>query len=490
MTPNDCYSWCAPTVVCWENPATVQMACDDYPCEVRRNRGAEPRQFSAWQQQVDGSFDYALVVLSCAPMTITMGHKAVHRLVRVAQDTGAAMVYSDHFTRTLDGSVMRHPLIECQDGALRDDFDFGSIALFRTSALCQALEDIDAACRGHEINLATIDHAGFYAVRLALMQRGRVVHVPELLYTDEQIDARSSGERIYDYQAQCAAARQREMEEVCTWHLKQVGAYLPPTLYTRLDVSQGDFPVECTVVIPVLNRERVIRDAIASVLAQQAPFRFNLIVVDNHSTDGTSQAIDEFSSDPRLVHLIPSRYDLGIGGCWNLAAYDARCGRFVIGLDSDDVYATPHVLATMVAKFYDEGAAMVVGSYRIVDERLQELPLGVIAHREWTHDNGRNNLLHVNGIGGPRAFYTPIYRALCLPPSSYGEDYGMALMLSRHYRVGRVWDVMTLARRWDDNTDANLDLERENQNNRYKDRLRTYELMARQQFVKSIKKES
>ena len=335
-----------------------------------------------------------------------------------------------------------------------------------------------------EHDFKKLEYAGFYAVRLALSRLGKIVHIPEYLYTCDEIDLRSSGERIFDYQLEKEAEKQKEMEAVCTWHLTKIGAYLPPKRYEDVDLSEGEFPVECSVIIPVLNRVNVIRDAIKSVLTQDAPFKFNLIVIDNHSSDGTSEAINEFVSDPRLIHIIPNRRDLGIGGCWNFGIYDERCGRFAIGLDSDDMFATPHVLEAMISKFYEDNAAMVVGSYKVVDNDLQEVPPGIIAHREWTLENGRNNLLRVNGIGGPRAFFTPIYRRVCLPCSSYGEDYGMGLMISRHYRVGRVWDVMTLARRGDENTDSDLSIEQENANNIYKDRLRTWEVQARKALLK------
>lgn len=254
---------------------------------------------------------------------------------------------------------------------------------------------------------------------------------------------------------------------------------MEPGAYKTLNLKEGNFEVECTVIIPVLNRVRTIGDAIESVLKQKADFKYNLIVVDNHSTDGTSELIERYATDERVIHLIPERNDLGIGGCWNLGADDSRCGRFVIGLDSDDVYKTDQVLATMVAEFYRSGSAMVVGGYEITDFDLNILPPGKILHNEWTEDNGRNNLLRVNGIGGPRAFYTPVFREIHLPNTCYGEDYAMGLYISRHYHVGRVWDVMTCARRWDDNTDANLDVTAMNANNVYKDRIRTWELRAR-----------
>ena len=423
-----------------------------------------------------GNSKYGIYVLS--PVNyLAMGHMALRRMIKVAQDTNAAMVYCDHYNRLPNDSIVKHPVIDCQEGSLRDDFDFGPVVMINSDYLLKASMEI-------EHDFKKLEYAGFYAVRLALSRLGKIVHIPEYLYTCDEIDLRSSGERIFDYQLEKEAERQKEMEAVCTWHLTKIGAYLPPERYEDVDLSEGEFPVECSVIIPVLNRVNVIRDAIKSVLTQDAPFKFNLIVIDNHSTDGTSEAIDEFVSDPRLIHIIPNRRDLGIGGCWNFCIYDERCGRFAIGLDSDDMFATPHVLEAMISKFYEDNAAMVVGSYKVVDNDLQEVPPGIIAHREWTLENGRNNLLRVNGIGGPRAFFTPIYRRICLPCSSYGEDYGMGLMISRHYRVGRVWDVMTLARRGDENTDSDLSIEQENANNIYKDRLRTWEVQARKALLK------
>ena len=413
---------------------------------------------------------YGIYILK--PVHIEMGHMALRRMIKVAEDTGAAMVYCDHYYRLPDGSLAKHPVIDCQEGSLRDDFDFGPIVMINCNCLFKACMEI-------EHDFEELKYAGFYAERLAMSRFGKIVHIPEYLYTTNLGETRSSGERIFDYQRESEAEKQREMEVVCTWHLKKIGAYLPPEQYNDVDLTQGEFPVECSVIIPVLNRAKMIGDAIKSVLTQMATFKFNLIVIDNHSTDGTTEVIDSFTSDPRLIHIIPERYDLGIGGCWNLGIYDERCGRFAIGLDSDDLFATPHALETMISKFYEENAAMVVGTYKVVNNDLQEVAPGVIAHREWTRENGRNNLLRVNGIGGPRAFFTPIYRETCLPCSSYGEDYGMGLMISRHYRVGRVWDVMTLARRGDDNTDSHLSIEQENANNLYKDRLRTWEVQAR-----------
>lgn len=407
---------------------------------------------------------------------LKLGLHALKRMVQIADDSDAVMCYADRY-QVRKGEVVKAPVIDYQQGSLRDEFDFGSVALIRTSALKQAAREMTGNYR----------HAGFYDLRLRLSEMGELVHINEYLYSEVAMDLRSSGEAIFDYQNPDNRGKQLEMEAVVTDYLKRVGAYLEPGCYEALDLKQGDFAVECTVVIPVLNRVRVIRDAIKSVLKQKADFKYNLIIVDNHSTDGTTEAIDEFAGDERVVHIIPERTDLGIGGCWNLGVDDPRCGRFVIGLDSDDVYKTEHVLTTMVAEFYRSNSAMVVGGYEITDFNMNVLPPGEILHKEWTDDNGRNNLLRVNGIGGPRAFFTPVYKSLYLPNTCYGEDYAMGLYVSRRYRVGRVWEVMTCARRWEDNSDANLDVFKMNANNVYKDRIRTWELQARIAYNKRKK---
>lgn len=458
----------------------LSIADGDLYCKQERHQSDDLQKLLAWSMDVDMMeiSDYLIIILN--DIAIETGHMALRRMVKVAQDTNAAMVYADHYTRMEDGKLAKNPLIDYQEGSIRDDFDFGPMVMLRTKTFIKALREVESTFR-------TLDFAGFYAVRLALSRMGDIIHIPEYLYTCDVIDSRSSGERIFDYQAPDSVWQQLEMEKVCSHHLKELGAFLLPTHYRNINLWEGEFPVECSVIIPVLNREKVIRDAIKSVLKQETSFDFNLIVIDNHSTDGTTEAIDEFADDPRLIHIIPERYDLGIGGCWNLGIYDERCGRFAIGLDSDDLFATPNALNTMVRKFYDENTAMVVGTYKVVNDKLQEVAPGIISHREWTYENGRNNLLRVNGIGGPRAFFTPIYRNTCLPCSSYGEDYGMGLMISRYYRVGRVWDVMTLARRGNDNTDSDLTIEQENAYNLYKDRLRSWEIQARIAFNKSKK---
>lgn len=419
---------------------------------------------------------------------LVLGYKALERFERLAGDTGAGMLYADHY-HIKAGKRAKAPVIDYQMGSLRDEFDFGSVLFFRTSALKESALRMSGDYKV----------AGLYDLRLKLSQRYALEHINEYLYTDVERDLRTSGEKIYDYCDPRNVASQQEFEAACTSHLKDIGAYLSYDMFTPecdkvvcYDGGESQWPVECTVIIPVLNRVRVIKDAIDSVLMQDTDFKFNLIVVDNHSTDGTTQAIDEYAGDPRVIHIIPERDDLGIGGCWNLAAFDDRAGRFVMGLDSDDLFAHAHVLQAMVDKFKEgdnlmAGPAMVVGTYKVVNADLDEIAPGIIDHHEWTPANGRNNLLRVNGIGGPRAFYTPIYRDIALSNTSYGEDYGMALMISRNYAIDRVWDVMTLARRWDDNTDADLDIESENANNVYKDRLRTWEIKARIAQNKGLK---
>ena len=268
------------------------------------------------------------------------------------------------------------------------------------------------------------------------------------------------------------------MEEACTEHLKAVGAYLEP-VFDKIEFDKGDFEYEASVIIPVRNRVRTIRDAIRSVLSQKADFKFNLIIIDNHSTDGTTEAIDEFKDDERLIHIVPERDDLGIGGCWNVGAHHSKAGKFCVQLDSDDVYSDENTLAKMVKAFYDNNSGMVVGTYRLTDIELNTIPPGIIDHREWTPENGRNNALRINGLGAPRAFYTPMLREIMVPNTSYGEDYALGLAFSRKNQIGRVYDVVYNCRRWEDNSDAALDINKMNANDLYKDRIRTWELEAR-----------
>ena len=383
----------------------------------------------------------------------------------------ATMCYS-HYRKKIDGNVVDAPTIDWQPGSLRNDFDFGPVILFRVNALKEYV--------GMELD--EFEYAGFYQLRLAMERLGKIYHHQEYVYTVDEDDTRKSGEKQFDYVNPAQRNVQIEMEEVCTHHLKQVGAWLPPCKYDNIDLSTGEFPVEASVVIPVLNRESTIADAITSVLKQKTSFAFNILVVDNHSTDKTPQIIDSFG-DERVVHIIPSRNDLGIGGCWQLAVNDARCGRFAVQLDSDDIYSDENTLQRVVDGFYEQQCAMLIGSYRICDFELNTLPPGIIDHREWSEENGRNNALRINGLGAPRAFFTPVIREVEFPNVSYGEDYAVGLQISRRYRIGRIYDVLYLCRRWGGNSDAALSHEKVNAHNYYKDSLRSAEFAARKELV-------
>ena len=404
------------------------------------------------------------------PSVLKPGYFAFERMVRIAEDTRAGMVYADYYAIT-DGKKKNQPVIDYQEGSLRDDFNFGSLLLYNADALKEA------ATRMNE----NYQFAGLYDLRLKVSQHHPLVHINEYLYTEIEEDKRASGERIFDYVDPKNRQVQIEMEQACTQHLKEVGAYLAPQ-FDKIEFNKDHFEQEASVIIPVRNRIKTIKDAIASVLRQKTSFPFNLIVVDNHSTDGTTEAIDKFKSDGRLNHIIPERDDLGIGGCWNLGVHHPKCGKFAVQLDSDDVYSGEDTLQKIVDAFYEQQCAMVVGSYRMTNFNMEEIPPGIIDHREWTPDNGRNNALRINGLGAPRAFYTPVLRDIKVPNTSYGEDYALGLNISRRYRIGRIYDVLYLCRRWEDNSDASLDVEKMNAHNLYKDRIRTWELQARKQL--------
>lgn len=409
------------------------------------------------------------VLLYTKSLPLEMGMLALDRIIGVAEDTGADMLYADHYELITgpDGETVRrkHPLIDCQRGALRDDFDFGSVLVFRRTALRKAVREMKADRKW----------GALYDLRLRMK---KIVHINEYLYTEIETDSRKSGEKQFDYVDPKNRQVQIEMEEICTDHLKRIGAWLAPD-FKEVAFGQS-FPVTATVVIPVFNRIRTVKDAVESALSQKCDFPFNVIVVDNHSSDGTTELLAQMAeADTRLVHLIPEKNDLCIGGCWNLAVHHELCGEFAVQLDSDDVYSGPDTLAKIVAAFREQKCAMVVGTYQMTDFQMNPIPPGVIDHKEWTEGNGRNNALRINGLGAPRAFWTPLLRKLNLPNTSYGEDYALGLRISREYRIGRIYDVLYCCRRWEGNSDAALEIEKVNANNLYKDRVRTWELEAR-----------
>lgn len=399
-----------------------------------------------------------------------MSEDALARMVRVADDTGALMVYADHYV-VKDGIREAHPLIDLQEGALRDDFDFGTVTLVRTDVLREFTE---RQSRKYE-------YAALYAFRLYMQRKGLIFHLNEYLYTSEMLDMRKSGEKQFDYVNPRNREVQIEMEQAVTEHLTIIGALVDNKKYKEPQFTLGDFPVEASVIIPVYNREKTIADAVRSALSQEASFEYNVIVVDNHSTDNTGKILREIS-DPRLVVIVPERTDLGIGGCWNEAVYSKSCGRFAVQLDSDDLYSGTDTLQRIVDCFHEQRTGMVIGSYRMCDFDLQTLPPGIIDHREWTDDNGANNALRINGLGAPRAFFTPLLREVGFPNTSYGEDYALGLWFSRTYRIGRIYDELYLCRRWGGNSDADLSIDKLNKNNSYKDKLRTIELLVRKKM--------
>ena len=424
--------------------------------------------------------DYVLLLTK--PTNLVIGEGALERMVRVASDTNAMMVYADHYEqKTVDGKTYteKHPTIDYQIGSIRDDFDFGSLLLIRTSVMKKW------ATHARELKL---EYAGLYDLRLFLSREGLLFHLNEFLYTEEELDTRVSGVKQFDYVNPSNRAVQIEMETVATAHLKAINAIVDTSAYRDVDFDEQEFVYEASIVIPVFNREKTICDAVQSALSQDVQFKFNVIVVDNHSTDKTSELLDgmqtlaNLDGEEHLVVLRPKRKDLGIGGCWNLAINDNRCGRFAVQLDSDDLYSSPKTLQLIVDTFYKQQAAMVVGSYRMCDFELNTLPPGLIDHKEWTDENGPNNALRINGLGAPRAFFTPLLRQVQLPNTSYGEDYAMGLYFSRRYRIGRIYDELYLCRRWGGNSDAALNIDRINANNQYKDQLRSMEINARQRL--------
>ncbi|MBE6329824.1 MAG: glycosyltransferase family 2 protein [Bacteroidales bacterium] len=408
-------------------------------------------------------------ILFCQmPCAFSLGQHAISRMEYALENSQYSMLYSDYYI-IKEEKQEKVPTIDYQKGSVRDDFAFGPLLFFRASTFKRIVESEPTQyfC------------SGLYDVRLKLSEEALPFHLDEFLYSVIETKEEKEGERQFDYVDPRNREAQIEKEKVCTEHLKRINAYLKP-LFKEISPDEEEFEYEASVIIPVYNRIRTIEDAIQSTLKQVCNFRYNVIIVDNHSTDGTTEVIDKWAQkESRILHLIPERKDLGIGGCWNEAIDCEQCGKFAVQLDSDDVYSNENTLQKIVDTFYKEHCGMVVGTYKITDFKMNEIPPGIIDHREWTPENGRNNALRINGLGAPRAFYTPLLRKLHVPNTSYGEDYALGLAISHNYLIGRIYDVLYLCRRWEDNTDASLNIEKQNKNNLYKDRLRTLEIEKR-----------
>lgn len=430
--------------------------------EIDSMQSSETIRKIAEKTDTDYSFIYT------KDTTLELGQFAIERFCHIARDTQAGLVYADYY-EIKDGARSVCPVIDYQEGSLRDDFNFGSVLFFRSELLKKAVAETSV----------NYQFAGLYNLRLKVSQQGELVHINEYLYSEMEYDTRKSGEKQFDYVDPKNRAVQLEMEAACTDHLKKIGAYLAPEFKT-IAFNESDFSVEASVIIPIRNRVKTVEDAIKSVLMQKTTFDFNLIIIDNFSTDGTSELIEKYTKlDSRVIHLIPNRNDLGIGGCWNEGVHSALCGKFAVQLDSDDVYQDENTLQTIVDAFYEQNCAMVIGSYTMTNFAMETIAPGLIDHKEWTPENGRNNALRINGLGAPRAFYTPVLRDIKVPNTSYGEDYALGLRISREYQIGRIYTSLYLCRRWDENSDASLDVVKMNGHNLYKDKIRTVELKAR-----------
>lgn len=445
--------------------APKNAECNSENCKIIRTDNLSS---SETVRKIAEASDTEFSMLYTKYTTLELGLYALERLYNIAMSCKAGMVYSDYY-QIANGVRTNLPNIDYQMGSLRDDFNFGSVLFYNADMLKKAAA------------MDTNDYksAGLYDLRLKVSEMAAIVHINEYLYSEVELDTRKSGEKMFDYVNPQYRGVQIEMEAACTEHLKRIGGYLPPK-FDQINFDDNNYEYEASVIIPVRNRERTMADAIQSVLKQKTNFKYNLIIVDNHSTDRTSEIIEEYAQkDDRVIHIIPERTDLGIGGCWNMGTDHAKCGKFSVQLDSDDVYQDENTLQTVVDAFYQQKCGMVIGSYTLTDIDMNTIPPGLIDHKEWTPDNGRNNAMRINGLGSPRAFYTPLVRSLKIPNTSYGEDYAMGLAVSRHYQIGRIFKSIYLCRRWNDNSDAALDITKTNANNLYKDKLRTIELMAR-----------
>jgi hypothetical protein len=418
--------------------------------------------------------DYILLINGAVRVDIVDG--SIVKFLEIAREKNAGIVYSDYFENRGD-NINPHPLIDYQLGSIRDDFDFGYVLLINKNAIK------DFYNQKYEYRFA-----GLYSLRLSVSKSYQIIRISECLYTISRINKEIIEGKQFDYVDKKNREVQVEMEKAVTRYLKQINAFLKPNT-EKIDFLDKGFDFEASVIIPVKDRKNTIKDAVKSALVQKTDFKFNVIVIDNHSSDGTTGILKDFSQKyMSLVHIIPERNDLGIGGCWNEGIAHSKCGRFAVQLDSDDLYPDEMTLQKIVNKFYEEKCAMVIGSYLLTDFDMNEIPPGLIDHREWTDENGHNNALRINGLGAPRAFYTPVVNEIPFPNVSYGEDYAVSLIISRKYKIGRIFESIYFCRRWEGNTDADLSIENQNRNNFYKDSLRTNEIFARQKLNQLLKK--
>ncbi|MFC2308021.1 MAG: glycosyltransferase family 2 protein [Bacteroidota bacterium] len=394
--------------------------------------------------------------------------QAEKRFIEIAEATGAAMVYSDYYQITEDG---KNPIttIEYQRGSLRDDFNFGAVILLNTGILKKITTHTPE----------DYEFAGLYDIRLKISETSSIFRIAEPLYLLTPVSATEAESRHFAYIDKKNRNVQIDMEKACTAHLKRIGALLTGNPKS-VNLDCEGFDCEVSIIIPVRNRQKTIADAIHSALGQQTNFKFNVLVVDNFSTDDTGNIIDRIAHTySNVFKITPDNDNLGIGGCWQLAINHGLCGKFAVQLDSDDIYQSPHTLQRIVDEFYRQRCAMLIGSYTITDFELNPIPPYLIDHAEWTDDNGRNNALRINGLGAPRAFFTPIIREIGFPNVSYGEDYAVGLRISREWKIGRIYDSVYLCRRWENNSDTGISLETLNRYNFYKDKIRTIELLRR-----------
>ena len=416
--------------------------------------------------------DYIIFITDQCSLEIK--DSTIEQFLKKATNTSAGLFYSEYFVKS-NNEIKRHPLIDYQPGSIRDDFDFGPLLFLKKNVL-------QIACKELQDEQSDSLFSGLYQLRLAVSRKFSIERISKPLYFVESLEMENCDEKLFRYVDSANRKLQLEMETVATNHLKMIGAYMEPG-FKVIELKDDNFATEASIIIPVKNRARTIHDAIESALVQKTNFIYNIIVVDNHSTDGTTEILKSIADENiKVIHHIPQSKELGIGGCWNEAIEHQECGRFSVQLDSDDIYFDENTLQIITDKFYEEQCAMVIGSYTLTDFNLNEIPPGTIDHKEWTPENGQNNALRVNGLGAPRAFHTPVVRKIKFPDVSYGEDYAVGLAVCREYKIGRIYEPVYICRRWEGNTDASLTIEHENINNSYKDLIRSEEIKTRQEL--------